>query len=311
MKTMNIDFLKIRRVALTVSVFLVIASIVLLTTRFLNLGLDFTGGVQVELGFDQPANLNQIRQKLQGTEFESGVVQHFGQSEEVLFRISLEDISEASANNSNELSDRLLHVVQEIDSSVEIKQSDFVGPQVGEELRDQSGIALLSALVLMLIYITLRFQFKFAVGAVAALFHDVVIVLGFFSLTGLTFDLSVLAALLAVIGYSLNDTIVVSDRIRENFHNVRSDNTLEIINTSLNQTIGRTLITSLTTLLVLVALALYGGETLKGFALALIAGVLVGTYSSIYIASSLLIEQKLSRDDFLQPENDEEETDFI
>ncbi|MEJ2669491.1 MAG: protein translocase subunit SecF, partial [Gammaproteobacteria bacterium] len=255
---------------------------------------DFTGGTLVEVAFDKPVELQRIRDALVEGAVTDAVVQYFGQSSEVLIRIP----PDLSAKKS-ELGQHIVSLLKRVEPTVSLKRTEFVGPQVGEELRDQSGIAMLLALGAMLIYITFRFQFKFAVGAVVALFHDVIIVLGIFSLFGLQFDLNLLEAVLAVIGYSLNDTIVVSDRIRENFRVDRSLTPKEIVNMSLGQTLGRTLITSLTTLLVLVALKLLGGELISGFATALLIGVLVGTYSSIYVASNILLLLKFRREDLI------------
>ncbi|MEJ2682088.1 MAG: protein translocase subunit SecF [Gammaproteobacteria bacterium] len=288
------DFMRWRSVATALSVLLVVVSLASLVVRGLSFGLDFTGGTLVEVAFDKPVELQRIRDALVEGAVTDAVVQYFGQSSEVLIRIP----PDLSAKKS-ELGQHIVSLLKRVEPTVSLKRTEFVGPQVGEELRDQSGIAMLLALGAMLIYITFRFQFKFAVGAVVALFHDVIIVLGIFSLFGLQFDLTVLAAVLAVIGYSLNDTIVVSDRIRENFRVDRSLTPKEIVNMSLGQTLGRTLITSLTTLLVLVALKLLGGELISGFATALLIGVLVGTYSSIYVASNILLLLKFRREDLI------------
>ncbi len=296
-KELNLDFMAYRKWAGALSIFLLVGSIVSITVNFLELGLDFTGGTQIEVEYSQPAKLEPIRALLQASEYPNASVQHFGRSEEVLVRVPPVDGQE-----KDKVGDNVLSLLQQDNSSVKLKRVEFVGPQVGEELRDQSGTALIIALGLMLIYVTLRFRFKFAVGAVVALFHDVIIIMGFFSVSRLTFDLTALAAVLAVIGYSLNDTIVVYDRVRENFRKDREGTPDQIINSSLNQTLSRTLVTSLTTLLVLVALAFLGGELIFAFAVALIVGVVVGTYSSIYVASNLLLLQNISRDDFLEQE---------
>ena len=280
-----------------VSIALVIGSLVSLTINFLNLGLDFTGGTQIEVEYPQAAQLPAIRQALEDSAFGEASVQHFGRPEEVLLRLP-----PVAGEDKDKVGDQVLTILQNQTPGVLLKRVEFVGPQVGEELRDKSGVALIIALGLMLIYVTLRFRFKFAVGAVVALFHDVIIVLGFFSVSQLNFDLTALAALLAVIGYSLNDTIVVSDRVRENFRKDRSGTPVDIINDSLNQTLSRTLMTSFTTLLVLFALAVLGGELIYAFSLALVVGIVVGTYSSIYVASNLLLVQNISREDFLEVE---------
>lgn len=300
MKTPEFKFMAYRKLALAFSITLFVLSIVLLATRGLNYGLDFTGGTQVEVAYPKAVEVDAVREKLAAAGFADASVQHFGKPTEVLVRIQPEE-----GEDSAKLGDRVFEAMQAAEPDLEKKRIEYVGPQVGEELRDQSGSAMIFALILMLIYVTFRFKFKFALGAVVALFHDVIIVLGFFSLTRLNFDLTVLAAVLAVIGYSLNDTIVVSDRIRENFRTDRSGDALAIIDGSLNQTLGRTLMTSITTLLVLIALALLGGELINSFAEALIVGVLIGTYSSIYVASNVLVMMNISREDFLETEKEE------
>ncbi len=299
LKKFNIDFMKFRLPAAVLSGLLVILSIVSLFTKQLNLGLDFTGGTLVEVAYEDPAELAPIRQVLVAAGYDGVVVQHFGRAQDVLIRIPPTNEKDKDRLGQDILL-KLKALKAETDQSVQLRRIEFVGPQVGEELRDQSGIAMLIALGAMLLYVTFRFRFKFALGAVFALLHDVIIVLGFFSAFSIQFDLTVLAAVLAVIGYSLNDTIVVSDRIRENFKNLRVGTPVEIINGSLNQTLSRTLVTSLTTLLVLFALLLLGGELIFGFALTLTIGVLIGTYSSIYVASNTLLALKVSRDDFIE-----------
>lgn len=295
MKTLNFRFMKYRKLAALFSVLLVIGSIVSLSTQFLALGLDFTGGTQIEVEYSKPAELESVREVLRQSPYASATVQHFGRSEEVLVRVP-----PVEGEDKDKVGDNVMTLLQQMDPDVVRKRVEFVGPQVGEELRDKSGLALLIALGMMLIYITLRFQFKFALGGVVALFHDVIITLGFFSVFRLQFDLTAMAAILAVIGYSLNDTIVVFDRVRENFRKMREGSPEEIIDASLNQTLSRTLMTSFTTLLVVVSLALLGGELIFGFAVALMVGIGVGTYSSIYVASSLLVVQNISREDFLE-----------
>lgn len=302
-KVPSYDFMKLRMAALALSTLLIIASIGSLATQGLNLGLDFTGGTLLEVEYQQPENLDQITQVLNNAGYKDVVVQNFGSETDLLVRMS-----EAFRDD---LGNEVLKVLQQAveGNEITLKRSEFVGANVGEELRDQGGLALLLALFIVMIYVAARFQFKFSVGAVAALFHDVVIILGFFSLFQWDFDLTVLAALLAVIGYSLNDTIVVADRIRENFRIVRNGGPVAVINESLNQTLGRTIMTSLTTALVLAALMFVGGELIHNFALALMIGVVVGTYSSIYVAANILLMMNISREDLMPPELEEEEDD--
>jgi len=294
-----IDFMRWRKIAASISALIVLASISAFFVKGLSLGLDFTGGTLVEVSFERSVDLEPIREQLVSGGVEGALVQYFGRASEVLIRIP-PAVAE-KVGKKDELGVHIMDILKAMGEKVTLKRIEFVGPQVGEELRDKSGIAMLMALGAMLIYITFRFQFKFAIGAVAALFHDVIIVLGIFSIFQLQFDLTVLAAILAVIGYSLNDTIVVSDRVRENFRTSRDSDTVGLINLSLTQTLGRTLITSLTTLLVLVALRIKGGELISGFATALLVGVVVGTYSSIYVASNVLLALKFSREDMLEP----------
>lgn len=300
MKATQFPFMSYRKVAAIASISLLVLSLILLLFRGLNFGLDFTGGTQVEVGYPQAADVEQVRQQLEDAGFENASAQHFGKPTEVLVRIQPKEDEDAA-----KLGDRVFEALEKQNPDIVKQRIEYVGPQVGEELRDQSGSAMIFALILMLIYVTLRFRFKFAVGAVAALFHDVIIVLGFFALTQIEFNLTVLAAVLAVIGYSLNDTIVVADRIRENFRLLREGEPEHIINESLNQTLGRTVITSATTMLVLLALAFFGGELIYAFAIALIVGVAVGTYSSIYVASNVLMLMNISREDFLEREAEE------
>ncbi len=291
----TIDFMSKRKIAMVISIILIVLSIGSLFANGLNFGIDFTGGYLIEAGYDSEVDIEPIRTALADNGFEDAQVQHFGTAKDILVRIApREDINKAG------LSDKILSVLQQnSDQPVKMRRVEFVGPQVGEELRDQGGLAMLVALGGILLYVSFRFQFKSAVGAILALVHDVIITVGVFSITQMDFDLSVLAALLAVIGYSLNDTVVVLDRIRETFRNVRKRTPLEILNLSINQTLSRTLMTSLTTLLVLSALFIFGGEVIHGFAFALIIGVLIGTYSSIYVASSSLMALKIHKTDFL------------
>ncbi len=289
-----INFMGQRKLATVFSVVLLLASVASLAIKQLNWGLDFTGGTLVEVHYDNSVNLGGIRQALETEGYAGAVVVSFGTDQDVLIRLP--------QGYSDKEGGRLLEKLQgHYEGAVELRRIEFVGPQVGDELREQGGLAMLVALGLVMLYIAFRFQFKFAVGAVAALIHDVVIVLGFFSITGAEFDLTVLAAVLAVIGYSLNDTIVVADRIRENFRTVRSAGSEEIINISLTETLERTLITSLTTIFVLIALAYFGGEMIHGFAMALLVGVAVGTYSSIYVSANILMMLKVSKEDLMIP----------
>ena len=278
---LQLDFMGRRRFAVRFSAAMLVVSALSLAFRGLAFGIDFTGGTLVEVGYPRAVELEPVRTALRGAGFEGAVVQHFGTANEVLIRIAPRDDV-----NRSELSNRAFDALRDADPAVEMRRVEFVGPQVGEELTEQGGLAMLIALGAIFLYVMLRFEWKFSAGAVAALFHDVLITLGLFSLLGLEFDLTVLAAILAVIGYSLNDTIVVFDRIRENFRRMRRGTSASIINRSLNQTLARTLMTSLTTLLVLIALFFLGGELIHGFATALIIGVVIGTYSSIYVAST-------------------------
>ena len=296
----NIDFMSWRKIALFVSIILATVSILSLSLKQLNYGLDFTGGSLVELHYPNEIEVGNIRQSLTNAGYEGAQVALFGSTQDVLIKLP--------GSVSDTLGAEIIQVLrQESSEDIDLRRIEYVGPQIGSELRDDGGLAMLLALGLMMIYITFRFQSRFAGAAVLALIHDVIIVLGIFSLFNLDFDLTVLAALLAVIGYSLNDTIVVSDRIRENLRIQRGVDTEEVINLSLNQMLSRTLITSLTTLLVLTSLYLFGGELIKNFALALIFGVVVGTYSSIYIASNALVMMGLTSDHLIVPEKENEE----
>ncbi len=299
-KLPRIDFNRWRKPAVFLSVFLLLISLGSLLTRGLNFGIDFTGGTLIEVGYPEPVDLTRVREALDTAGFHGAVVQHFGTSRDVLVRVAPKE----GVTNA-QLSDRIFAVLRDLQSQpAELRRVEFVGPQVGKELTEQGGLALLYALLGILIYVWLRFEYRFALGSIAALVHDVLITLGFFSLTGMEFDLTVLAAVLAVIGYSLNDTIVVFDRVRENFLKLRKGTPEEVVNISLNQTLARTLMTSLTTLLVLVALFVFGGELIHGFATALIVGVVVGTYSSIYVASSAALALGVSKEDLMPPEKE-------
>ena len=286
---MNIQFMKFRKLALTLSFALLLISIVSLVFKNLELGLDFTGGVLVEIQLKENLeDLEQIRGLLDEKNIDNYVLNFSGSQNDVSIKIP------GGADSSNAES---LKIVLEENYEFDLRKEEFIGPQIGEELRDQGGLGLLLALLIMAVYIMFRFQYKFAVGAIFALVHDVLIVVGMFSLFSIDFDLTVLAAVLAVIGYSLNDTIVVSDRIRENFRKKRRSETIALIDRSLTQMLGRTLITSLTTLLVLFALLIFGGDAIQNFSIALIIGVVAGTYSSIYIVCNTLISMNITADD--------------
>jgi len=292
MKT--IDFMGQRRFAVAFSLLLLLGSVASLAIRQLNWGLDFTGGTLMELHYSATADLNAIRGSLKSAGYERAVVVSFGTDQDVLIRLP--------KGYSNQQGTALLGTLQSaFKGEVELRRMEFVGPQVGDELREQGGLAMLLALGLVTLYIAFRFQMKFAVGAVVALAHDVLITLGFFSITGMEFDLTVLAAVLAVVGYSINDTIVVFDRIRENFRKLRRTGPVEAINISVTETLSRTMFTSGTTLLVVVALALLGGEMIFGFAIALLVGISIGTYSSIYVASTIALAMGVTREDLMIP----------
>ena len=299
----DFDFMGLRKLAMGLSATLILISLISLATLKLNLGIDFTGGSVIEVGYEQAVELQPIRNMLESNGFGDAIVQHFGSASEVLIRL-VPKVDQDKA----ELSSQIINLLSDASTgSFDVRRVDFVGPQVGQELAEDGGLAVLYALISILIYVSIRFEYRFSLGAVAALIHDVIINLGIFSLLQLDFDLSVLAAVLAVIGYSLNDTIVVFDRIRENFRKIRKKTSLEITNTSINQTFSRTLMTSLTTLLVLLSLFFLGGEVIHSFALALIIGVLVGTYSSIYVATTTALALGIKRSDLLIPEKDSEE----
>ena len=292
---MNINFMRFRKIAITISLILFVGSIGSIFTKGLSLGLDFSGGTLVEIQYEDSVDLQKIRGVLSENGYEDFQVVNFGSSLDVLIKI-------ADQPGNSSLGDQIFALLSANDFEGELKRIEFVGPQIGSELRDQGGLGMLVALGMILLYVAFRFQYKFALGAVAALGHDVVIILGLFSIFAWDFDLSVLAALLAVIGYSLNDSIVVSDRIRENFRSERALGSEDLINLSLNQTLSRTVITSLTTLLVLFALFFFGGEAVRGFSLGLIIGVLIGTYSSLYIVTTILISLNLSQEDMAVPD---------
>ena len=299
------DFMGKRRIAAIASMTAVVVSVAFLGLRGLNLGLDFTGGTLVEVGFPESVDPVAVRIQLESAGFVDGVVQHFGTDQDILIRMPPQ-----LGTDQATLGDRILAAIQQESPGAVMRQSNFVGPVVGEELAESAGLAILTALGVVMLYILFRFTKQFAVGAVAALAHDVAVVLGIFSILGWDFDLPVVAAILAVVGYSLNDTIVVSDRIRENFRTIRKGSPIDVINTSLNQILGRTLVTSLTTLFVLLALLIAGGEGIRGFAAALTIGVVVGTYSSIYVAGNVLVLMNISREDLVVPEKERERDTF-
>lgn len=290
----EIDFMGKRKFAMIFSTLLIVIALASLLVRGLNFGIDFTGGTIIEVAYPDTADIGELRQVLTDAGYPDAQVQHFGTSRDVLIRIAPQE-----GRDRAELSDEVMSALQAADAAVEKRRVEFVGPQVGEELTEQGGLAMLYALIGILIYVTLRFEYRFSLGAVAALVHDVIITLGVFSLTQVEFDLTVLAALLAVIGYSLNDTIVVFDRIRENFRRMRKGTPVSIMNASINQTLARTLMTSITTLLVLIALFFLGGEIIHAFAMALIVGVFIGTYSSIFVAGSTALALGISKADLM------------
>ena len=304
-KQTHIDFMRQRKAAMIFSGLLLLVSLVSVGVRGLDYGIDFTGGTLIEVGYPESADLAQVRSDLAVAGFPEAVVQYFGTTRDVLVRLApRDDLSKA------ELSSDVLRVLEQNGGAdMQLRRVEFVGPQVGEELTEQGGLAMLIALGAILVYVTLRFQWKFSLGAVVALFHDVIITIGFFSVLGLEFDLTVLAAVLAVIGYSLNDTIVVFDRVRENFRTMRKGTPVQIFNASLNQTLSRTLITSLTTLLVLFALFFLGGSLIHEFAIALIVGVVIGTYSSIYVASTTALALGVIKTDMMPVQKEGSEAD--
>lgn len=292
MKT--IDFMRWAPHMIVISLVMTLASFFFIFGKGLNLGLDFTGGTVLEVEYAQAANLDQVREILAKGGYESAVVQNFGAARNVLVRIPPREGQDLQA-----VGQEAFGVLNQADAGIKLVRSEFVGPAVGDELRDESGVALIVALVAMMLYVAVRFVWRLSVGAVLALFHDAIVTVGFFAATGITFDLTVLAAVLAVIGYSINDTIVVADRIRENFRTVRKGTAAEIINGAVTQTLSRTMMTSLTTLLAVVALFYFGGEAIHGFALGLLVGISFGTYSSVFIAGSAMYYLGISRDDFI------------
>jgi preprotein translocase subunit SecF len=302
---LNIDFLKLKTAGTILSLLLVASSIGLLVTKGLNFGLDFTGGTLIEIGYQSDADLNKIKTDLAEAGFDKIMVQNFGTSKDVIIRLA-----PVKGKEQDKIGSEVHNVLKQgSGEEIEMRRIEFVGASVGEELTEQGGLAILIALIGILIYVSLRFEWKFAVGSVVALAHDVIITLGLFSLIQMEFDLTVLAAILAVIGYSLNDTIVVFDRIRENFLVLRKVDSVEVVNSSLNQTLSRTIMTSFTTLIVLTALFFLGGATIHGFATALLMGVGVGTYSSIYVASNVTLALGVTKEDLMPPVVEKEGAD--
>ncbi len=300
-KRTSIDFIGKRKIAFIASAVLILISIASLTLRGLNFGLDFTGGALIEVAYSTAPDLQQVRDNLQAAGLSDAVVQTFGVDTEIVVRIPPRSEEESSAD----LSTLVLQALQrDYAGTIDMRRVEFVGPQVGDELTEQGILAVVYALIGIFLYVMMRFQWRFSVGAVAALVHDIIITMGIISLLAVEFDLTVVAALLAVIGYSLNDTIVLFDRIRENFPRLRNSTPREVVNTSINQALSRTLMTSLTTLLVLIALFIFGGEIINAFAFTLIIGIVVGTYSSIYVASTTLLELGVSKFDLLQVEKE-------
>ena len=305
-----IPFMRYRIPALVLSGILVLVSLGSLLFNGLNYGLDFTGGTRLEVLFTEAPDLDEVRSVLSDAGYPNHEVIFYGTDTDVLIR--LQDTSEAAEENTGETALRVVDLLQAgMDPGVELKESGFVSSVVGDELREQGGLGMLVAMGMIMLYIALRFQFKFSVAAVLSLVHDTILVLGFFSVTGLSFDLTVLAAVLAMIGYSLNDTIVVADRIRENFRVLRGKTSEEVIDIAVTQTLARTMITSMTTLLVLLALYWFGGEILRGFSIALIVGIFFGTTSSIYIAAGVLLMMHISKEDLMPPVRDQEELDSL
>tara|TARA_Y100000748_G_scaffold257575_2_gene224338 strand:- start:2167 stop:3081 length:915 start_codon:yes stop_codon:yes gene_type:complete len=298
MKT--IKFLSIRKSTTIMSIILIVVSAFSLMSKGLNLGIDFTGGIQIEISFETAPNIENVRTNLAGGGYDDAIVQNSGSSQDLMVRIP-----PRNGIDNKKIGEDVIGIFQASENSVTLKSSEYISAQVGEELTEQGGLAMIFALIMIMIYIVFRFQWKFSIGAVLALIHDVMITLGVFSFFQLTFDLSVLAAILAVVGYSLNDTIVIYDRIRENFRSMRAGQTLDILNSAITQTIKRTIITSSTTLLVLLSLYIFGGSSLEGFSIALIVGVLIGTYSSIFVASTSIFYLDISTTDLIPVKREE------
>ncbi|MEX0614644.1 MAG: protein translocase subunit SecF [Methylophaga sp.] len=299
-KETNINFVEMRKFALAISALLLIVSVFSIVTKGLNFGIDFTGGTMIEIAYPEQADLSGIRDTLANNGYEDALVQNFGSISDVLIRLPV-----IEGQNMATLSNEVVALLEQTTTSVlDVKRVEFVGPQVGEELANDGGLAMIYALFGILIYVALRFEYRFAISSVIALIHDVVITVGFFALFQIQFDLTILAAILAVIGYSLNDTIVVFDRIRENFLKLRNSTPAEVVNIAVNGTLGRTIMTSMTTLLVVLALFIFGGEVIHGFAMALLVGIVIGTYSSIYVAGSSVLLMGVSKTDLMPPEKE-------
>ncbi|MFO7859382.1 MAG: protein translocase subunit SecF [Ectothiorhodospiraceae bacterium] len=305
-KPPRIDFMGRRRWAGIASVVLLALAVAFVVVRGINFGIDFTGGTIVEVGFQEAADVNEVRTVLAEQGYDQSTVQRFGTARDVMVRLP----PQPEAADADEVSNQVLAALEQSFDGVELRRVEFVGPQIGDELTQKGGLAMLGALGCILLYVAFRFEYRFAAGSVAALVHDILLVTGVLALFQTTFDLTVLAALLAVVGYSLNDTIVVFDRIRENFLVMRKGTTEDVMNASVNQTLSRTLVTSLTTLLVVVSLFVIGGETIAGFAFTLIVGILVGTYSSIFVASASALGLGVTKYDLQPPakEGAEDET---
>ena len=299
-KKTDYNFMSKRKVAAVFSILLLLSSITSLVMQGLNFGIDFTGGTMIELSYKEEVKLESVRSTLEKNGYGDAIVQNFGSIHDVLIRLPI-----LETENMAELSNEIVATLQSgNESKIDVRRVEFVGPQVGEELTEQGGLAMLYALIGILIYVSLRFEYRFAIGSVVALVHDVLLTLGFFSILQLEFDLTVLAAILAIIGYSLNDTIVVFDRIRETFLKMRKGTSEVIVNRALNDTLSRTLMTSATTLLVVTSLFFFGGEVIHAFSIALMLGIVVGTYSSVYIASNTILSMGVSKADLMPPEKE-------
>ena len=309
-RNVNIDFMGKRQLAMGLSAVLIIAALVALPTFGLNFGLDFTGGTEVEVRFNEAPEVSEVRDSLENAGIADATVQNFGSSVDLLIRIPPHE-GEGEGEAAEQAQQTIDALSADFPAGVEKRSSGYVGPQVGEELTEQGILAVIYALIGIFIYVMFRFQWRFSVGAVVAIVHDILVCMGLLSLLQVDFDLTVVAALLAVVGYSLNDTIVLFDRIRENFPRMGKSTPTEVVNKSVNETLARTLMTSLTTLLVLIALFFLGGEIIHAFALTLIVGVIVGTYSSIYVASNALLMLGVSKLDLLQVEKEGAEVDSL
>lgn len=305
-KTPNIAFMQNRKWAYAISAVLIIGSMILLAIRGLNFGIDFTGGVIVEVGYPSSVDLDKARDAVEAAGFSDPLVQTVDSSREIMVRVL-----PAAGEDINHVADRIVGALKTVDAQAQLRRTDVVGPQVGEELAEKGGLALLFSMIMILIYVGFRFEKKMAAGTVLAALHDPFVIIGFFALTQMTFDLSVLAAVLAVMGYSINDTVVVFDRVREVFQTMRKATPLEVINAAVNQTLSRTLMTSFSTLFVVLSLYIVGGEALKGFSIAIVVGIVVGTFSSIFIAAALALDMKLKATDLMPPQRDTSELDAI